>query len=207
MKEIWNKIHSNYQKQDWVNKPSIFAEQTISYFPKNAKVLELGGALGQDSVFFQENGCQVLLTDWSEEVLAEAKAKNKVDTQQVDISKPLNFENSAFDVVYAHLSLHYFDSETTHKVFSEIHRILKPGGLLVALFNSVSDPECGTGIKIEEGFYEIESIKKRYFDTEMVKRFSISFEIIILDDKGETYKDNAKGVRGLIRFVGRKTGN
>jgi len=30
------------------------------------------------------------------------------------------------------------------------------------------------------------------------------FEIILLDNYGETYKDSAKGIHNLIRFVGRK---
>lgn len=202
--EGWNKLHSNYKSQDWVNKPSIFATQVLSFFPKNSRVLELGGALGQDSDFFKKNGNDVLLTDLSEDVLLEAKKKYDLNVQMIDISEPLPFEDGTFDVVYAHLSLHYFDTETTHKVFAEIYRVLKKGGLCCALFNSIHDPEYSNGNKIENYYFEVGGIKKRYFDTEEVKRFSSEFKTILLDDQGESYKDNIKGIKGLVRFVGKK---
>lgn len=204
MKEIWQKIHSNYSKQDWVNKPSIFAEQVLNYFPSSGLVIELGGALGQDSAFFSTKGYDVLLTDLSDEVLKEATQRQELKTKQVDISKSLSFADNSFDVVYAHLSLHYFDKNKTQEIFDEIRRILKPEGVLAALFNSVTDPEYGTGTKIEDDFFEIDSIKKRFFSVSSLKEFIDGFEILLLDDQGETYKDTAKGIKNLIRFVGRK---
>ena len=50
MNKAWSELHNNYKKRDWINKPSIFAEQAIKYFPSSGKVLELGAGLGQDSV-------------------------------------------------------------------------------------------------------------------------------------------------------------
>jgi SAM-dependent methyltransferase len=203
MKEIWQKIHSDYSKKDWVNKPSIFAEQVLKYFPKDGSLIELGGALGQDSLFFVSKGYDVLLTDLSSEVLKEGQMSG-LRTKQVDIGKPLPFPDNSFDVVYAHLSLHYFDRLVTHKVFDEISRILKSEGILAALFNSTTDPEYGTGTRIENNFFEINSIKKRFFSVDAIKEFVEDYDVLLLDDSGETYKDNAKGVKNLVRFVGRK---
>jgi len=42
MSTVWQDIHKNYKEQDWIDKPSIFAEQALPYFPKNGRVLELG---------------------------------------------------------------------------------------------------------------------------------------------------------------------
>lgn len=205
MKEIWQKIHSDYTKQDWVEKPSIFAEQAIAFFPEAGSLLELGGALGQDSAFFKSKGYDVLLTDLSQEVLAQASEKHGLETQQIDISKPLPFADSSFNVIYAHLSLHYFEWQKTQEIFIEINRVLKEGGVLAALFNSTSDPEYGTSTKIEDGFFEIKSMKKRFFTADDVRNLVSGFEILLLDDQGETYKDNAKGVKNLIRLVARKS--
>ncbi len=204
MKEIWQKIHSNYSEQDWINKPSIFAEQVISHFPQTGSILELGGALGQDSAFFKSKGYDVLLTDLSEDVIKVAKEKYDLNVQQVDIAKPLPFADNSFDVVYAHLSLHFFDTQKTKEVFDEIYRVLKSGGVLAALFNSTSDPECGTGEKIEGGYFEIRGMKKRFFDIETLSEYVEQFEVLSIDSEGETYKDNAKGVKNLIRLIGKK---
>lgn len=49
MDTLWKELHSNYQEQNWIEKPSIFAETAIQYFPKSRKILELGAGHGQDS--------------------------------------------------------------------------------------------------------------------------------------------------------------
>lgn len=46
MSAVWRDLHKNYKEQDWIDKPSIFAEQALPYFPKGGIVLELGA--GQD---------------------------------------------------------------------------------------------------------------------------------------------------------------
>jgi hypothetical protein len=37
----WQKIHNHYQKQDWVDMPSIFAQEAIIHFPKGSRILEI----------------------------------------------------------------------------------------------------------------------------------------------------------------------
>ncbi|HEY0908218.1 MAG TPA: class I SAM-dependent methyltransferase [Candidatus Paceibacterota bacterium] len=210
-KKAWQSIHAHYSKQDWVNKPSIFAEEAIQHFPKGARILEIGGGLGQDSIFFAQKGFDVTLTDRSVDALVAAKEKIaneakdfKIKTAVLDASTAFPFKDGEFDVVYAHLSLHYFDTETTHKIFSEIARVLKPKGVLAALFNSVDDPEYGTGEKIEESYFLIQGVRKRFFSVDALTPFTKAFKPAIIDNKGETYKDRAKGISGLIRFIGNK---
>lgn len=63
MEEVWQNLHSNYQTQEWIDKPSIFAETAIQYFPSSGKVLDLGAGQGQDTRFFAEQGYDVVSTD------------------------------------------------------------------------------------------------------------------------------------------------
>ncbi|MFA5004279.1 MAG: methyltransferase domain-containing protein [Candidatus Saccharimonadales bacterium] len=211
MSNIWGNVHkNNYAKSDWVDKPSLFAETAITYFPKSGKVLELGAGQGQDSRYFAEHGYEVVSTDLEPTALEIGAQKlppelaKKVTFTQVDLHKELPFENELFDVVYAHLSLHYFDTETTHQLFGEVHRVLKPGGVLAIFTNSTSDPEYKTGEEIEPDFFRIGEVEKRYFSVETMRPYVQYLEIKLLDDHGETYKDSAKGVHGLIRFIGTK---
>lgn len=115
----WQELHKRYKEQDWINKPSLFAETAVTYFPAKGRVLELGAGLGQDSRFFAEHGYKVVSTDLEETALGQAHAalsadiKPNITLQKLDLREELPFENASFDVVYAHLSLHYFDFETT----------------------------------------------------------------------------------------------
>lgn len=209
-KNTWSKIHSYYEKQDWINRPSLFAKEVIKYFPQSGKVLDLGAGQGQDSRYFAKKGYEVVSTDMSDSALAinqekvTDEIKDKISVRILDLSENFPYPDESFDILYAHLSLHYFDKETTIKIFNEIERVLKKGGTLAFLVNSTSDPEYGTGLKIEDDFFEVDNTQKRYFSVQTVKNFASDFETILLDGSGETYKDRAKGVHNLIRFVGRK---
>ncbi len=206
----WDNQHERYTKMDWIDKPSLFAEWAIGYFPPQGKILELGCGQGQDSRFFAGHGYTVTALDFSEKGIAYAQEKAPatlrecIDFHVADISRPLDFADNSFDIMYSHLALHYFDHATTQKIFAEIHRILKPGGMLAFLVNSADDPEYGTGQKLENDYYVIGDIKKRYFSIESTKEFTKDFTLVVLDNHGETYKDRAIGTQHLIRFVGKK---
>ena len=56
---VWSDLHKTYKQQDWIDKPSIFAEQAIKYFPESGRVLELGAGQAQDGCFFASQGYDV----------------------------------------------------------------------------------------------------------------------------------------------------
>lgn len=103
------------------------------------------------------------------------------------------------------MALHYFDQETTQRVFSEIGRVLKPNGIFATLLNTVEDSETSDPDfeRIEEDFLENPAgIRKRYFSVSSMRDFTEDlFEEIILDNQGKTYKDD---IETLIRFIGKK---
>lgn len=202
MSNVWQELHSNYQKQDWVDKPSIFAETAIQYFPKSGKVLELGAGHGQDSLFFAKEGYDVVTTDI--ETSSLQLDHEKIEVRQVDLNEGLPFADASFEVVYAHMSLHYFDHQTTCKIIEEIKRVLKPGGVLAFLTNSIDDPEYNKGELLEEDFFQINKVTKRFFSADSAQQFTKGFEVSLIDNLGQTYKDRAKGIHHLIRFIGRK---
>lgn len=210
MSSIWENKHQNYSQQDWINKPSIFAEQALQYFPKSGKLLELGSGQAQDGCYFAGEGFSVIASDLEDSALELAKQKIAkmgvdVEVQKIDMRDELPFASESFDVVYAHLSLHYFNHDTTTRLIGEVHRILKPGGVLAFLVNSINDPEYGQGEEIEPDYFRTEKMAKRYFSANTARKYVESFDIGILDELGETYKDAAKGVHNLVRFIGVKS--
>ena len=168
-KQYWTKAHAYYSQQEWIKKPSMFAEFAIQHFPKKGKVLDLGAGQGQDSRFFAERGYEVVSTDYEKFALGVNESnippelKEKIEVKEIDLLEELPFHNREFDIVYSHLSLHYFNSATTKKIFDEIGRILKTDGIIALFVNSTEDPEYNTGTKIEEDYFEIEGLKKRFF--------------------------------------------
>ncbi|MFZ1258342.1 MAG: class I SAM-dependent methyltransferase [Candidatus Saccharimonas sp.] len=211
-KTFWQENHDDYATRDWSRKPSIFAEEVIGYFPANSYVLELGCGQAQDGLWFagRDNGLRVHATDFEDSALQIANERNSelaldaIEFEKLDLRRAFPCTASTFDVVYSHLALHYFDKNTTERLFDEIYRVLKPGGVLAFLVNSVHDPEYDTGHKLEADYYETKGTEKRYFSAKTASEFAHKFEPMICDEKGETYKDIDKGVHNLVRFVGRK---
>ncbi len=207
-KSYWDKVHENkYSQADWSSKPSIFATQAVQYFPKSGTLLEIGTGQGGDADFFQLQGSKVTATDYSENAVVSASKRVKnVDFQIIDTAQGLPFSDYSFDIVYSHLALHYFDAETTKKVFADIHRILKPEGIFATLTNTIEDPEIAkyNYEKLEDGFYRDpnKSIEKRYFSVKTITTFTNGlFKPLLVDNKGVTYKDE---ITTLIRFIGKK---
>jgi len=205
----WDKLHEHYSKQDWIEKPNIFAGEALEHFPKEGFILCLGDGQGQDGRFFASKSYKVLSTDISESALEINSQKIKegglsnISTEKLDLREIFPYAEASFDVIYAHLSLHYFSEETTKQIFREINRVLKRGGILAVFVNSTNDPEFNTGKRLEQELFEIEGVTKRFFSKYSMDYFTQDFQVILLDDSGKTYKDEAKGVHNLIRFIGR----
>lgn len=208
---VWNNLHDYYKGKDWINNANIFAQQILQYIPKGAKILELGSGQGQDTRFFASNKLDVVSTDISESAIKinneklPEDLKSFVTIKKLDMTEKFPFEDESFDVVYAHLSFHYFSIKKTLEILQEVHRVLKNDGLFIMLNNSTTDPEYNGGKEIEKDYFFIEDKNKRFFSTSSLFTITRShFNTVLLDDLGETYKDAEKGIHNLIRYVGRK---
>jgi len=208
---VWNNLHDCYKGKDWINNANIFAQQILQYIPKGARILELGSGQGQDTRFFASNKLDVVSTDISESAIKinneklPEDLKSFVTIKKLDMTEKFPFEDESFDVVYAHLSFHYFSIKKTLEILQEVHRVLKNDGLFIMLNNSTTDPEYNGGKEIEKDYFFIEDKNKRFFSTSSLFTITRShFNTVLLDDLGETYKDAEKGIHNLIRYVGRK---
>lgn len=180
----WNKTWDSRDK----NKTNVFAESAIQFLKdKNVKtVLDLGAGLGNDSNLFYENGYDVTAFDFSEKALEKIKKTNpNIKTVLGDISK-LEFTKNSFDVIYAHLSVHYFSNEITNKIFSDIYEILKPGGYFFVKCKSVKDFLYGKGEKIDEDIYEFKHVR-HFFSFDYLKEKLHKFKIIEIKESRSKY--------------------
>ncbi len=206
--QFWTSYHQKYAEVEWITKPTLFAEQIITRLPQKGTLLDLGAGQGQNSRFFARHGYTVTSTDFVDVALETSKRLAEqehleMQFKNVNLSRPLPFEDKQFDIVYAHLSLHYFDDPMTQRLFTEIHRVLKPGGTFASLFNTVDDPELLTAKKVEGNLYQNEGgIIKRYYSVSDIEDFTQKlFWPVLLDNHGVTHKDE---IKTLIRFVGQR---
>ena len=171
-----------------------------------SKILDLGCGVGRDSAYFAKSGHKVVATDLSEEVIEQNKkyfSGLEIDFRVSDLSGNYPFEENSFDLVYAYLSLHYFNDETTKKIIKEIHRVTKPEGYLVFSCKTVFDPHYGKGKEIEKDmFLPSDGHVRHFFSEEYANEILNSkFQIISLKIVEEVY-DSEKS--SILQCIARK---
>lgn len=156
-------------------------DKYIDIFPQNAKIVDLGCGSGSDTDFLLKKGFSVCSTDFSEEALKVLKSLvPQAKALKVDLTEKLPFEDNEFDVVVADLSLHYFEWVLTKQIETEIKRILKNEGIIIARFNSDKDYGFGAdnGKILEPGLRLVHGRTKRFFSEKDIDDLFTNWKII-----------------------------
>jgi ubiquinone/menaquinone biosynthesis C-methylase UbiE len=156
----WDIIHQKTYQQG--SEPSSYAKQKEKLFPRGSLIVELGGGTGADAAYFLQQGHSVVLLDISTYALKVAKERAKKDevgeklvVKQVDFGlHQLPIKDSSIDIVYSRISLNYFGSKQTIKIFTDISRMLKPGGTCYLTFKSPKDKAEMEYLKNSASLYE-----------------------------------------------------
>lgn len=177
-KVMWNDIHHDGMLDDLRFTPSDFVKSIAPLIPVSSKVLELGCGSGGDARFLKSLRHEVCATDFSDIAIEKNKADSEgVNFLTVDMSKKLPFDDGSFDVVYANLSLHYFDDQTTASLFNEINRVISSGGKLIYRCKSIYSQKEKVGAQ---------EIAPNVFmqDGHLRHLFSIEYSASLLDGAG-----------------------
>ncbi|MEG0873282.1 MAG: class I SAM-dependent methyltransferase [Clostridia bacterium] len=186
----WNKMHQSYEREkikydDWLE---LFDKAIVHC---DTPIIDLGCGSGNDTKYLLEKGKKVIPCDYSEKAVENVR-KNFPEVQRAecfDMTKGLPFPENFTDIIISDLSLHYFTEETTHRVLEDIHRVLKPNGLLIFRVNSVNDVNhgAGEGMEIEPNFYQTEDGRtKRFFNDEDIQRFFEGWDIFYKQEETMT---------------------
>lgn len=152
------------QKMNQVNKPLYDLTNEVMELRKNDHLLEIGFGNGK---FFsdlfskeKEKELKVSAVDFSKEMVAEAKERNRdlVSSGRLNIklgsSKSLPFPDASFDKVFCNMVIYFWDHPEVH--LKEVHRVLKPGG---KFYTGMRTPESMQFFPfVEHGFnlYEVD---------------------------------------------------
>lgn len=118
-----------YELQDYMQK--------VFGFDKWAgkTVLEIGCGSGIDAVEFARNGAIVVATDITDNAVEFTRELAKEAEQDILVMKVLGdaspLQNERFDCVYSYGVLHHVPD--VDRVLKEAHRLLKPGGVIMAM--------------------------------------------------------------------------
>ena len=106
------------------------AEDTIPYLKDRPRVLELACGSGQLTFPLCDLAETWEATDFSENMIAQAKKHPCSAHFSVQDATSLPYETNSFDVVLMGNALHILPEP--QKALAEIHRVLRPGGMFLA---------------------------------------------------------------------------
>lgn len=164
----------------WIGKHQVLIDRL-----NKGHVLDLGCGIGQFTDYWLNRGFRVISADISVNALNALKERTPVATTvELDMSQPLPFADCIFDVVFANLSIHYFDEKTTLALSGEIHRILKPGGLFIGSVNSSVAYEIvkDKAKVLADNYYLIGERYIRLFDRPQFNLFFGQFKTVSLEE-------------------------
>lgn len=204
-KEYWNDTYwsdniknnkTDFLKDNWMEK---YKNEINNLEYKVA--IDLGCGIGQDTKWLLDRGFDVTSCDISD--IALNKLKELVPnskTMQVDVKEKLPFDDNSIGLINANLSIHYFNMETTIKIFNEIYRVLKPNGLFIGRMNSDKNDEYikETTKEIEKDFYYDYGRYFRLFNKEQFDRLTKGWRIIGLNEDITVRLDRKKALWEFI---------
>ncbi|MDA9720735.1 class I SAM-dependent methyltransferase [Candidatus Pelagibacter sp.] len=166
--------------------PSLPAKKALNIFKENncSKIVELGAGLGRDSIYFGKNSINVTALDYSEngikiinEKIKKENLISSISTLKFDIREDLPFETNSVDACYSHmLYCMALTQKDLDKLNSEIHRILKPGGLNIYTVRNTDDGDYKKGIHRGEDLYEIDGFIIHFFSKDKILNLTNGFK-------------------------------
>ena len=103
----------------------------IDFIKPGVKLLDIACGDGLDLEHYKSLGAEIFGLDSSEEMIALAKKRLPDAVIKIGSFKKIPFESGGFDVVLSKYAIQ--TSSDMGPVFSEIYRVLKPGGIMMYL--------------------------------------------------------------------------
>ena len=180
--------------------PNAFLKSKADLLKPGQKALSIADGEGRNGVFLAEQGLDVLAMDFSPKALAKSLALAKergvtIRTELADLDT-WHWPVEAFDVVVA-IFFQFCAPPLRTKVFNNIKRALRPGGLLLMEGYSPKQREYKTG-----GPSEVENLYTRGL---LEKSFADFSKVEIAEYDKEIHEGPGHGgMSALIDLVGRK---
>ncbi len=139
-------------------------------FTKEMKILDAGCGEGRNAVYFINQGYQIFGIDPNETAIQYCRYLAKSLNPDFDIHRfqvgrleAVPFHAEAFDAVICSAVLHFADGvDNFQKMLSEIHRVLKPGGIFWFRMATGFAGILGESIDLGQGKYRLPDGSERF---------------------------------------------
>ncbi len=96
------------------------------------------------------------------------------------------FADATFDACYAHMLLCMaLTTDEIVRLTGEVHRVLRPGGLLVYTVRTTADAHYGAGVDHGDDRWEMGGFVVHFFDRALVERLAEGWELLEVADHEE----------------------
>jgi SAM-dependent methyltransferase len=131
---------------------------------KAERVLDIGAGDGANLIFLAKNGYKAYGFDVSREGVKKAKEtakreKCRINVLVADMFKPLPYKNEFFDAVYSYQTMNHGRHDQIIKIFEEIYRVLKPGGIFSI---KVAERSSFKPTKVKKDIYYEKSPERKF---------------------------------------------
>ena len=201
-REKWNKKYSGEFNEKRATYDGWLDDFFHHILECETPILDLGCGNGNNARYLAKKGKEVVACDYSESALETIKENMPEisDRMCFDMRDGLPFDDNFTSIIIADLSLHYFTEEDTVRILNEIHRVLKPNGMLLFRVNSTNDINYGAleGEEIEYHYRRnAKDGDKRFFDKKDLQKFFSMFSSVYV--KEETMSERYEKPKVLWR--------
>lgn len=141
-------------------------------------VIDLGCGAGMDSLYFLQNGWNVLAVDSSPEFLMMNKSKMPEELQQRLLIEKMNFEELTLpkaDCIIANFSLPFCNPKRFIDMWNEIVKQIKVGGIFSGIFFGNRD-EWASEFAKERTFHTKEAVTDLFDQFEIINLEELEYE-------------------------------
>ncbi|MDJ0701064.1 MAG: methyltransferase domain-containing protein [Woeseiaceae bacterium] len=147
---FWDRIAKRYARKAVPDQAAYETKlaKTDSYLEPDDRVLEIGCGTGTTALHHAQSAGHILATDISAKMIDIAREKAKasgVDNVRFEVSSidDLDATPGQYDVILAHSILHLVAD--VPRTLRQLHRMLKPGGLLISNTQCIGDSAAWLG--------------------------------------------------------------
>lgn len=198
--QFWNE---RFDKEEFIfgKEPNEYlVEQASQYLKPNSSVLCIADGEGRNGVWLAQQGMHVTSFDVSD--IALAKANQFAKDSQVNIQYSLcdtdgfDWQANSYDAIIA-IFIQFADPEMRARIFKQVHRALKPGGIFILQGYTPKQLEYKTGGP---------SLIEHLYTEEMIRVLSSEFEILDLQCYEKELSEGARhtGMSALLGMVAKK---
>lgn len=193
----FNRTVEQYYERTRALKTSIEILNRFSrLLPANARILDAGCGPGRDAGLFTDKGFRVVGIDLAEKMIEFAKRlAPKAEFRVMDL-RHLAFGDSSFDAVWFNASLLNIKKEEAPQTLVEMHRVLKPNGLM---FVGVKQGR-GEGLREDRRYGRVEKYYAFYTRDELRQKLEdAGFRITGMETKQDREYDAGPFIAAFCR--------